>query len=310
METTEFIWYNGELVPWSEAKVHVLCHTLHYGGGAFEGIRFYETEQGPAIFRLVAHVRRLIFSANTLKMALNYTEEQICEAILETVRVNKLTSGYIRPLIFYGYGKMGLNPTGSPTDFIIACWPWGAYLSHDRIHIKTSRYIRIHPDSTEVNAKLCGHYVNSMLASLEIQGTQYSEALLLDSSGFISEGPGENFFIIKDGVIYTPKLGTILPGITRETIIMLAKQFGYDVIETNITLAEAYRADEAFFTGTAVEVTPINSIDDNIIGQNEVGPITAKIRTAYQDIVHGKNSSYLSYLSFINNPANSKMAEK
>lgn len=300
METTDYIWYNGEFVPWADAKIHVLCHTLHYGGGAFEGIRCYETPRGPAIFRLPEHIERLIYSASVLKMALSYTHEQITHAILETVRVNQLTEGYIRPLVFFGYGKMGVNPKGCPTDFIIACWPWGAYLNHEDIHVKTSRYIRIHPDSTEVNAKLCGHYLNSMLASIELQNTHYTEALLLDSSGFISEGPGENFFMVKEGVIYTPKLGTILPGITRETIIEVAKYLGLEVVFADITLTEAYQADEAFFTGTAVEVTPIHSIDDKLIGQGKTGSITTMIRDTYHDIVHGNNEKFSSYLTYVN----------
>lgn len=299
MQKTDFIWYNGKLLPWDDAKVHVLTHGLHYGSGAFEGIRFYETNKGPAIFKLPEHVERLIFSANVLAMTLPYTAEQITAAIIEVVRENKVKQGYIRPILFYGYGKMGVNPTGCPVDFAIACWPWGAYLPHDAVNIKTSHYIRIHPDSTVVSAKLCGHYINSLLASVDIQGTHYHEALLLDSSGYISEGVGENFFMIKDGVVYTPKLGTILPGITRATAIQIVKDMGHPVVEQDILLSEAYAADEAFFTGTAVEITPIRSIDDKLIGKEQPGPISHQVKLAYDDIVRGKNPAYLQHLTLV-----------
>lgn len=299
METTKFIWFNGTLVPWEQAKVHVLTHTLHYGGGAFEGIRFYATPEGPAIFRLEDHINRLLYSVKTLKMHLPFTHEDICQAIKDVVRVNELPSGYIRPLAFYGYGKMGVNPIGNPTELTIACWPWGAYLPHDAVDIKTSRYIRIHPDSTVVDAKLCGHYLNGILATLELQGTHYHEALFLDVEGFISEGAGENFFMVKDNVLYTPQLGTILAGITRETIMELADAAGISVKEVNITLEDAYQCDEAFFTGTAAEVTAIRSIDDNIIGKGTVGPVTTLLKKTYLDMVSGKNADYRQFLTII-----------
>ncbi len=297
MQTTESIWYNGKLVPWEDAKVHVLCHTLHYGGGAFEGIRFYNTADGSAIFRLPEHVRRLFYSVNALKMPLAYTEGDITQAILETVRASKLEEGYIRPLVFYGYGKLGVNPANAPVDCIIACWPWKSYLTHDRVDVKTSRYIRIHPDSTIVDAKLCGHYVNSILASIEIRGTHYHEALLLDNRGFIAEGVAENFFMIQNGKLYTPKLGTILAGITRDTIMQLASHMGIDVIQTDLTIQQVYMADEAFFTGTAAEVTPLRSLDDNIIGKDAIGPITQRIKDTYNDIVRGKDPAFLHFLT-------------
>jgi branched-chain amino acid aminotransferase len=299
LETTKFIWFNGKLVPWEQATIHVLTHTLHYGGGAFEGIRFYETAKGPAIFRLSDHIDRLLYSTSVLKMQMPFTREEIIEAVKEVVRVNGLPAGYIRPIAFYGYGKMGVNPLGAPTELAIACWPWGAYLPHEAVDIKTSSYIRIHPDSTKVDAKLCGHYLNGILATLELQGTHYHEALFLDDQGFISEGAGENFFMLKDGVIYTPKLGTILAGITRETVMELAATLGYRVIETNITLNAAYQCDEAFFTGTAAEVTAIRSIDDKILGNGGVGSFTAIIKKAYLDIAHGKNPDYENFLTVI-----------
>ena len=299
MQETEFIWFDGKLIPWNKAKIHVLSHTLHYGGGAFEGIRFYETSKGPAIFRLKDHVLRLLYSAKALHMKLDYTEEEITDAIIQTVRVNKIKEGYIRPLIFYGYHKMGLNPIGNPVELVIACWPWGAYLAHESVNIKTSSYIRIHPDSTIVNAKLCGHYVNSMLASLELEGTSYDEALLLDDKGYISEGPGENIFFIKDNVLSTPQKGTILPGITRDSVIQFSEDLNLGLVETNITLEDAFNSEEAFFTGTAAEITPIHSIDDKAIGNGQC-QVSKKIRSLYADIVRGKNEKYAHYLTWIN----------
>lgn len=299
MQKTETIWFNGKLIPWDEATVHVLCHTLHYGGGAFEGIRFYKTDRGIAIFRLNEHVDRLLYSASALKMSLPYTRDEIITAIKKIIDVNQLEEGYIRPIAFYGYGKMGVNPVGSPVDFAIACWPWGAYLPHDTVDVKTSRYIRVHPNSTIIDAKLCGHYLNGILASLELQGTHYHEALFLDDKNYISEGVGENFFMVKENVIFTPKLRTILVGITRDTVIKLAKKLELEVIETDITLDEAYAADEAFFTGTAAEVTPIYSIDDKILSTGNIGPITSSIRKNYLDLVHGKNADFVHYLTFV-----------
>ncbi|CEK10688.1 branched-chain amino acid transaminase [Legionella hackeliae] len=299
MQVTETIWQNGNLVPWNDAKVHVLSHTLHYGGGAFEGIRFYKTSSGPAIFRLEDHINRLFYSASVLKMTIPYSKEEVIAAVKDVVLANRLEAGYIRPLAFYGYGKMGVNPIGNPTDLIIACWPWGAYLPHDSIDVKISNFIRIHPDSTVVDAKICGHYVNSILASLELQGTHYHEALLLDGSGHIMEGVGENFFIVKNGKIYTPKLGGILSGITRDTVIKLTQQLGLELFEADITIDEAYQADEAFFTGTAAEITAIRSINDRQLGKNGVGKVSATIKQAYLDLVHGKNSELMHYLTYL-----------
>lgn len=299
MQPTTTIWQNGKLIPWEDARIHVLTHTLHYGSGAFEGIRFYKTKQGSAIFRLRDHVDRFMYSAKTLKMLLPYSKDEITAAIIEVVNKNKLEEGYIRPIAFYGYGKMGVNPMGSPLELAIACWVWGAYLPHDSVDVKTSSYIRIHPDSTVVDAKLSGHYINGVLAALELRGTHYHEALFLDSNGYISEGVGENFFMVKAGTIYTPKLGTILSGITRDTVIKLATQLGYDVIEEDITIDDAYNADEAFFTGTAAEVTPIRSIDDKVLSNNANTTITSSIKEGYQDIVHGKNPDFDNFLTYL-----------
>ncbi len=299
MQSTETIWKNGTLIPWQEATVHVLSHTLHYGGGAFEGIRFYNTSRGPAIFRLNDHVNRLFYSAKALKMPMSFSKEDVVNAIKDVVRVNKLESGYIRPIAFYGYGKLGVNPVGNPVELVIACWPWGAYLPHESVDVKTSSYIRIHPDSTVVDAKLCGHYVNSILASLELQGTHYHEALLLDCNGHITEGVGENFFMVKDNTLYTPNLGGILSGITRDTVIKLVSHLELKVIEADISLYDAYQADEAFFTGTAAEVTAIRSINDKFLGTKNNGNVTAQIKKAYLDIVHGKHSEFVNYLTLI-----------
>jgi branched-chain amino acid aminotransferase len=301
MHTTETIWQNGKLIPWADAKIHVLSHTLHYGGGAFEGIRFYNTPKGPAIFRLNDHIDRLFYSTNALKMHFTYSKEEVIDAIKDVVRLNKIESGYIRPIAFYGYGKMGVNPIGNPVELVIACWPWGAYLPHESVDVKTSSFIRIHPNSTVVDAKLCGHYVNSILASLELEGTHYHESLLLDSDGHITEGVGENFFMVKDGVIYTPNLGGILSGITRDTVIKLAHKLDLNVVEADISLYDAYQADEAFFTGTAAEVTAIRSINDKLLGKKDMGTITSTIKKAYLDLVHGKNIEFMDYLTIIEN---------
>lgn len=288
METCKSIWLNGKLVPWDEAKVHVLTHALHYGGGAFEGVRAYKTDKGPAIFKLEEHTKRLFYSTNALKMEIPFSEDQVNQAIIDTINDNGLEHCYIRPLAYYGYGKMGLNPKGAPSELLVACWPWGAYLPHEMIDVKTSDYIRIHPRSTVADAKITGHYVNSILAVQALEGTKYHEALFLDFEGNVAEGPGENLFIVKDGKIYTPPLGTILAGITRLTMFELAELAGIEIIEKTLKLEDIYEADEAFYTGTAAEVTPIRSLDDKVIGDGELNGVTLKFRDAYQDIVHGR----------------------
>lgn len=299
METTDYIWLNGEFKPWAEAKIHVLTHSLHYGGGAFEGIRVYKTTEGTAIFRIEDHVDRLLYSVNALGMKFPYTRAEIIDAIISVVSKNKLEQGYIRPIAFYGYGKMGVSIKGAPIEFAIACWPWGAYLPQGGVDVKISRYMRIHPDTTVINAKLTGHYLNGILASIEIQGTHYDEVLLLDDKKFIAEGAGENFFIVKNETLYTPKLGSILAGITRQTVIMLAEKFGIPLIEANLTSNDVFNADEAFFTGTAAEITQIRSVDDNKIGNGSMGPITTKIQNAYSDIVYGRNAEFRKYLTYV-----------
>lgn len=299
MDETKYIWMDGKLVDWKDAKVHVLSHTLHYGLGVFEGIRFYETDKGPAVFRLKDHIKRLFDGAKCTFMKVPYTEEEINEAVLETVRKNEIKAGYIRPIFFYGYGKMGLDPHGVPVNVSIAVWPWGAYLGEEAVKVKTSSFIRMHPKSTHTECKICGHYVNSIFASLEAKEKGYQEALLLDYEGYCAEGPGENLFIVKDGKLLTPELGNILPGITRRSIIEIAKNEGIEVEETKLKLEDVYNADEAFFTGTAAEVTAIKSVDDKKIGKQSPGPVTEKLKGLFLDIVKGKNEKYKDWLSYV-----------
>lgn len=299
MDETEKIWMDGKFVDWKDAKIHVLTHSLHYGSGVFEGIRFYKTEKGPAIFRLKEHVERLLYSAQALKMKIPFSKEEIMQAIKETVKINKIDEGYIRPISFFGYGKMGLNPEGASLSFAIAVWPWGAYLGEEAVKIKTSKFIRIHPKSLVADAKICGHYVNSILANLEAKEAGFDEALLLDYKNNIAEGPGENLFIAKNDVIKTPKLGTILPGITRDSIIKIARDLGYEVKEENLKLEDLYMANEAWYTGTAAEVTAIKQVDGKTIGNGKIGPITKILKEKYSNIVKGKDKKYLDWLTFV-----------
>jgi len=299
MEATKYIWMNGKFLPWQKATCHVLTHALHYGSAAFEGIRCYETKKGPAIFRLKDHTKRLFYSAKALRMKVPYSQKQINLATIKTIRKNQLKHCYIRPMLYYGYGKMGLNPAGVPVEAIIACWPWGTYLSEDPIAVKTSSFIRIHPKSSVTDAKISGHYVNSIMAVQEISGSKYQEALLLDYQGNIAEGPGENFFLVKKKTIYTPPLGTVLKGITRATVMEIAEYLGYKVVEKKMKLKDAYSADEAFFTGTAAEVTSIGSIDDKKLNKGKMGPVTAHIREIYMDTVSGRNKHFEKYLSYV-----------
>ncbi len=300
MKEMDYIWHQGKLMPWQEAKIHVLTHSLHYGGGVFEGIRVYETDKGAAIFRLEDHIKRLYYSASQMAMSMSYSQQDIKNIILDLVAKNDMKEGYIRPLVYYGYGKMGLNPLTNPVELTVACWPWGKYLPSESIDVAISPYRRMHSKTTITDAKLSGNYVNSQLASLHLSGSHYHEALLLDTEGFIAEGPGENIFIIKDKTLLTPKLGNILPGITRDTIITLAKEQGYAVKELILTVDDIYEADEAFFTGTAAEVTAIHSLDDKSIGSQPIGPITSHLSELYQKLVHGRYPPLNHYLCYIN----------
>ena len=297
-----FIWQDGKLVPWREATTHVLTHSLHYGLAVFEGVRAYNTVSGTAIFRLAEHTQRLINSGKIYMMDIPYSKDELMEAQKEVVRANKLESCYLRPIAFYGSEKMGISTLGARVHVAIAAWPWGAYLGEEGlqkgIRVKTSSYTRHHVNSTMPRAKLSATYPNSILANLEVTRQGYDEALLLDASGFVSEGAGENLFIIKKGVVYTPDLSAgALNGITRDTIFHICSDLGLKLVEKRITRDEVYICDEAFFTGTAAEVTPIRELDRIELGAGSRGPITEKIQAAFFDIVNGRNSKYAEWLT-------------
>jgi branched-chain amino acid aminotransferase len=296
-----FIWFNGKLVPWREAQVHVLTHSLHYGLSVFEGERAYKTDKGPAIFRLKEHTDRLFNSAHIYRMNMPYTREQIIEACCEVVRANNLDSCYIRPIAFYGSEKMGVSPRGAATHVAIAAWPWGAYLGEEGlqkgIRVKTSSYARHHVNVTMARAKFAATYANSILANTEAIQDGYDEALLLDVDGFVAEGAGENVFIVKDGCIYEPEIASALVGITRSTIISLAREMGLEVKSKRLTRDDIYIADECFFTGTAAEVTPVRELDNRTIGSGSRGPITEELQKRYFDVVYGRNSKYEHWLT-------------
>jgi branched-chain amino acid aminotransferase len=296
------IWMDGDLVDWRDAKIHVLSHTLHYGCGAFEGLRAYDTAQGTAIFRLSEHTERLFNSAKILRMKIPFTPKEVMQAQCTVVRENNLKSGYIRPLTWIGSQKLGVSPKGNQIHLMVAAWTWGAYLGEEGlkrgIRVKTSSYTRHHVNITMTQAKAVSNYTNSILANMEALDDGYDEALLLDASGFVSEGAGENLFIIKGGVIYTPDLSAgALNGITRNTVFHIAKDLGLEIVQKRITRDEVYIADEAFFTGTAAEVTPVRELDRIEIGAGSRGPITEKIQSAFFDIVNGRNAKYSHWLT-------------
>ena len=295
------IWYDGKLVPWRDATTHVLTHTLHYGMGVFEGVRAYKAEQGTAIFRLDEHTKRLFNSAHILGMKLPFDAATISEAQRMVVRENKLESGYLRPMAFFGSEAMGISAKNLSVHVIVAAWPWGTYLGKEAlengIRVKTSSFTRHHPNVTMCKAKANGNYMNSILAHKEAETDGYDEALLLDVDGFVSEGSGENIFVVRDGKLYTPDPSSALVGLTRDTIIQLAGEIGLEVIEKRITRDEVYIADEAFFTGTAAEVTPIRELDNRTIGSGGRGPITERLQSMYFDCVHGRAASHLEWLT-------------
>jgi branched-chain amino acid aminotransferase len=298
-----FIWFNGKLVDWRDANIHVLTHSLHYGMAVFEGVRAYKTDQGPAIFRLDEHTKRWFNSAKIFQMEMPYSKEELMQAQLEVVKANQLESCYLRPIAWIGSEKLGISPKGNKILVSIAAWQWGAYLGEDGlnkgIRVKTSSFSRHHVNVSLVRAKASGYYINSILANQEVTAHGYDEALLLDTDGYVSEGSGENVFIVRDGVIYTPDLASCLAGITRESIIKIAHDLGFEVREKRITRDEMYCSDEAFFTGTAAEVTPIRELDDRIIGNGGRGPVTEKIQNVFFDIVKGKNDKYRSWLTYV-----------
>jgi len=297
-----YIWLDGKLVDWRDAKIHVLTHTLHYGCGAFEGVRAYNTVNGTAIFRLEEHTQRLFNSAKILRMKIPFTFEQVMEAQKEVLRANKLDSAYIRPLVWIGSEKLGVSPKGNTVQLMVAAWTWGAYLGEEGmkrgIRVKTSSFTRHHVNITMCNAKAVSNYTNSILANMEATDDGYDEALLLDPQGFVSEGAGENIFIVREGKVFTPDLSAgALNGITRNTVFAICADLGLEIREKRITRDEVYISDEAFFTGTAAEVTPIRELDRVQIGAGQRGPITEKIQTAFFDIVNGRNPKYAGWLS-------------
>jgi branched-chain amino acid aminotransferase len=303
LKKTEKIWMDGRLVPWDKANVHVLTHALHYGLGVFEGIRCYRTSSGSAVFRLDEHVERLFDSAHIFLLEIPYSREEIRDAIVKTITVNKVRECYIRPLVYLGYGAMGLYPKDNPVRVSIAVWPWGAYLGDEGlqkgIRVKVSSFTRHHVNAAMTRGKVSGYYVNSQLAKKEAIMCGYDEALMLDTEGYVSEASGENVFIVRGGRIKTTPLTSILEGITRDSIIRIARDNGMEVVEERFTRDEIYIADEAFFTGTAAEVTPIREVDGRRIGRGGRGPVTKKLQNIFFNVVKGKDKNYESWLTRI-----------
>jgi branched-chain amino acid aminotransferase len=304
LQATEKIWMSGSFVKWDDARVHILTHSLHYGTGVFEGIRCYKTDEGgSAVFRLPEHVNRLFESAHILKLDMPFTQEVVTDAILETIRVNKIEACYIRPLVYIGYGAMGVFPKDNPVEVSIAVWPWGSYLGDEGlkkgIRVKVSSFIRPHVNATMVRSKTTANYANSLLAKREALQDGYDEAMLLDTDGYVAEGSGENVFIVRKGVIKTPPLTSILEGITRDAVMQLAMERGIRVVEERFTRDELYIAEEAFFTGTAAEITPIREVDNRTIGKGDRGPVTKELQSAFFDIVHGRDSRHKHWLTYV-----------
>jgi len=295
------IWMDGRLVPWNDARVHILTHTLHYGTGVFEGIRCYKTDSGSAVFRLKEHVDRLFDSAHICLMEIPFSRAEVVEAIRETIRVNKIEACYIRPLAYIGYGAMGIYPKANPINLSIAVWPWGSYLGEDGlkngIRVKISSFTRPHVNATMVRSKTTANYANSLLAKREALKDGYDEAMLLDTDGYVAEGSGENVFIVRKGLIKTPPLTSILEGITRDTIMQLASERGMRLVEDRFTRDELYIADEAFFSGTAAEITPIREVDNRAIGGSRPGPVTKELQAAFFDIVQGRDKKHSDWLT-------------
>ncbi|AGZ81198.1 branched-chain amino acid aminotransferase [Campylobacter fetus subsp. testudinum] len=301
----EHIWFDGKLIKWQDATVHVLTHSLHYGNAVFEGVRAYQTPKGLAIFKLKEHTKRLFESAKACAITIPFSQDEINKAHIDLLKSNTYNSNvYIRPLVFLGYGKMGVSHIGCPVNVAIAAWQWGAYMGEDAlqngIKVTISSWIKPAPFSMMAKAKASANYFNSQMANYEAQLSGYDEALLLDPQGFIAEGSGECFFIVKDGVIITPPNDTSLESITQKTVIEIAKDLGYTVVRQRITRDEAYTADETFFTGTAAEVTPISNIDGRTIGSGKRGEIATKLQAAYFDVVMGKNAKYEHFITYIN----------
>jgi len=303
VQKVDLIWSNGKLIPWDEANVHILTHTLHYGLGVFEGIRCYETKDGPAIFRGKEHIKRLFNSAHIVKIKIPYSMDEIMKAIFDTIKANNLKSCYIRPIVFYGPGAMGLNPLENPVEVAIICWPWGAYLGEEGlkkgIRCKISSFTRHHVNIAMTKAKVCGNYVNSQLAKMEALENGYDEALMLDVDGTVAEGSGENLFIVREGVIKTPPTTGILEGITRDCVIEIAQDKGYKIKEEKISRDELYTSDEAFLCGTAAEITPIREVDKRTIGKSEPGPVTKELQKEFFKAARGENPKYKKWLNYV-----------
>jgi branched-chain amino acid aminotransferase len=307
MDTSDLIWMNGEFLAWEDAKVHVLTHGLHYGTGVFEGVRCYDTEIGPAVFRNAEHMERLLRSAELYYMPVPYTAQELQSATRELVASNNLRSCYIRPIVYRGYGSMGLNPMEAPVDVTIACWEWGTYLGEegmrDGIRAKVSSWRRISPDSLIPHAKASGQYLNSVLAKIESVKAGYQEAILLDDHGYVCEGTGENIYIVTGGEIVTPgHHNSILDGITRRSVMQLASDLGYAVVERNIARAETYLADEVFMSGTAAELVPVVEIDDHKIGSGKPGEVTRLLQGAFDAAIHGRTERYREWLDVVSIP--------
>ncbi|MFQ5902678.1 MAG: branched-chain amino acid transaminase [Candidatus Binatia bacterium] len=303
MEATKKIWMDGELVNWADAKVHLLTHTLHYGLGVFEGIRCYKTERGSAIFRLMEHLDRLFNSIRIINVGIDYTKEDMIEAIVHLIKINELEECYIRPIIYIGYGGMGISHRGIPVHTAIAVWPWGAYLGEkglrEGIRVKVSSYTGHHTNVNMTKAKVGGNYANSQLAKMEALDHGYDEAVMLDPGGYVAQGSGENIFIVRKGAIKTPPLSSILEGITRDSVITLARELGILVKEEVFPRDELYVADEAFFCGTAAEVTPIREVDNRAVGLGKPGEITQALQRAFFSVVQGRNDRHRDWLYFI-----------
>ncbi|MBI4688037.1 MAG: branched-chain amino acid transaminase [Nitrospirae bacterium] len=303
IQESKKIWMDGKFVDWKDANVHILTHTLHYGLGVFEGIRCYKTKTGSAIFRLKEHVQRLFKSCHIMQIKPEYSPDEISKAIIESVRINKLKECYIRPVVYLGYGTMGIYPKDSPVNAAIAAWPWGAYLGDEGlrngIRLKVSSFTRHHVNVSMTKSKTCGDYVNSILAKREAVSSGYDEALLLDTQGYVAEGSGANIFIVRNGVLKTPPITSVLEGITRNSIIEIAEKHKISVREANFTRDELYIADEAFLTGTAAEITPVREVDGRVIGEGKPGTITKKLQEKFFKIVRGEDKIYKSWLTYI-----------
>ncbi len=304
IQPVDKIWMDGKLLDWEDATVHVLTHALHYGSGAFEGVRAYETARGPAVFRLSDHVRRLFRSCHVYQMEIPFSQEEVAQAVLDTVRANGLRSCYIRPLVYRGYGEMGLNPLFAPVNVTVACWPWGSYLGDEGlqkgVRAKISSWKRNDHNILPPGAKATGQYINSGLAKVEAVTAGYDEAIMLNMAGYVTDGSGENVFIVKEGALHTPPFQAgCLDGITRDSIMTIARGLGVTVLERNLSRLDLYTADEAFYTGTAAEVVPIREVDDRAVGANGPGPVTKELQRVFFAAAHGEDPRYESWLTFV-----------